>query len=114
MLTNIAHRYFEMKHISDCRVKCGDRVWDMHKLVICTRSKYFEKSSLRRLHGMDVGLQLYFFNQLISTCQEAKTNVVTLSGGDSTYVADIGHFDAFTRETVNTPKSLRKPLVLLR
>lgn len=43
MLTNIAHRYFEMKHISDCRVKCGDRVWDMHKLVICTRSKYFEK-----------------------------------------------------------------------
>lgn len=86
MLTNIAHRYFEMKHISDCRVKCGDRVWDMHKLVICTRSKYFEKSSLRRLHGMDVGLELYFFNQLISTCQEAKTNVVTLSGEDLTYV----------------------------
>ncbi|KAK0755124.1 hypothetical protein B0T18DRAFT_400715 [Schizothecium vesticola] len=56
-----------MKNLSDCQVKCGDRVWDVHKLVLCTRSKFFEKA-------------------LCGSFMEAKTNVVTLPEHDPKHV----------------------------
>ncbi|KAK1830882.1 hypothetical protein QBC39DRAFT_100716 [Podospora conica] len=36
--------YWDLRQLSDCQVKCGDRAWELHKLVICTRSKFFQKA----------------------------------------------------------------------
>lgn len=61
---------------------------------------------------MDVGLEFYFFNQLTPTCQEAKTNVVTLSGEDPTYVEwALRCLYSGNRKHSRVPS---KPLVLLR
>ncbi|KAM7182756.1 BTB/POZ fold, partial [Rhypophila sp. PSN 637] len=33
---------FKSGQFSDCKVKCGDRVWNLHKFVLCSRSSFFK------------------------------------------------------------------------
>ncbi|KAK4443089.1 hypothetical protein QBC34DRAFT_431077 [Podospora aff. communis PSN243] len=40
-LTNTIE-FFETGFLSDCTVKCGDRVWKLHKLILCANSKFFK------------------------------------------------------------------------
>ncbi|KAK5659555.1 hypothetical protein OQA88_757 [Cercophora sp. LCS_1] len=35
---------FKSPTFSDCRVICGDRQWNVHRFLLCARSKYFEKA----------------------------------------------------------------------
>ncbi|KAK0653085.1 BTB/POZ protein [Cercophora newfieldiana] len=32
---------FDSDFVSDCTVKCGDRVWKLHRVILCSRSHFF-------------------------------------------------------------------------
>ncbi|KAK1830881.1 hypothetical protein QBC39DRAFT_409418 [Podospora conica] len=64
---DLTSEFFGLKRLSDCQVKCGDRTWDLHKVIICRRSKFFDKA----LNG---------------GFQEAQTNVVTFSENSPKHV----------------------------
>ncbi|KAK3903588.1 BTB/POZ protein [Staphylotrichum tortipilum] len=61
---------FESGDFSDCRVKCEDRVWDLHRLVLCARSPFFKAA-------------------LGSSFKESKTNEVTLEEEDPEVVDQV-------------------------
>ncbi|KAM7208129.1 BTB/POZ fold [Naviculisporaceae sp. PSN 640] len=84
---------FKSGAFSDCRVKCGDRVWNVHKLVLCSQSKFFEAA-------------------LTGNFAEAKDGTVTLDGQNPDvvnnvleylYSGNLSHVD----EKVKPPSSSR-------
>ena len=38
----IVGRLFDSEHFSDCIIKCGNRVWKLHRSILASRSSYFE------------------------------------------------------------------------
>jgi hypothetical protein len=41
---------------SDVTVKCGDRIWQLHKNILCTRSVWFEKALTGRFQEATTGV----------------------------------------------------------
>ncbi|KAK0653080.1 hypothetical protein B0T16DRAFT_455389 [Cercophora newfieldiana] len=39
---NDSTEVFDSGFLSDCVVKCGDKEWKLHKLLLCSRSKFFK------------------------------------------------------------------------
>ncbi|KAK4208484.1 BTB/POZ protein [Rhypophila decipiens] len=51
---------FKSGQFSDCKVKCGDRVWNLHKFVLCSRSSFFKAAftgGLQECHTSETTLQ---------------------------------------------------------
>jgi len=60
-------RLFESGLFSDCVIKCGDKVWRLHKAFLCSRSRFFRAA-------------------FTGVFEEAKTGDLTLREQDSDLV----------------------------
>lgn len=39
---NDSSEIFDSGFLSDCTVRCGKKVWRLHKIILCSRSKFFK------------------------------------------------------------------------
>ncbi|KAK4443088.1 hypothetical protein QBC34DRAFT_386678 [Podospora aff. communis PSN243] len=72
--SNDLREIFESGFLSDCVVKCGDKEWKLHKVILCARSKFFKKA-------------------LTGSFQVGKTLRFLYSGSLTAEVPDIESFD---------------------
>ncbi|KAM7208136.1 BTB/POZ fold [Naviculisporaceae sp. PSN 640] len=66
-------KHFNSGAFSDCQIRCGDRVWNLHKIILCNASKYFEAA-------------------FSGSFAEAETNVITLTDQDPDHVDEVLRF----------------------
>ena len=69
--------------MADCKVVCGDKSWDLHKLILCTRSRYFKAAFTGNfsVSSQPTRTQCRFEMDWYTNerTQEATSNVVTFN-----------------------------------
>ena len=84
-------RQYKSGAFSDCRVSCEDRVWNLHRLVLSTRSTFFKAAlggNFQVLFSAQFDLSVWDPSYLVDArlakelLQESNTDEVTLEEQD--------------------------------